>query len=680
MNDARQRVDAEARTGGPRLGNPRRAWIPAAGLLTAVYLATIAPSVTFWDAGEFIAAAHALGIPHPPGTPLFILLLHTWALPWSDSAYALATNSFSVLCTVAAGALSASLVARWMHDHTNREFGFTCGVAAAVCAGTMSTVWSNATETEVYAASLALAVVTLFVADRAGRLANRPSRALVAYLFGLAAPLHVSALVAAPAAILLASTTTFDGKIEGTGAAVLLAGAFVAMAIGTLSPMFAVAAVVSAGVALAFARGARWSRWGTVIELGGVVGATILGATPLLFMLVRARFDPAINQGNPSTVQAFVDVVARHQYDLAPLWPRRAPLWLQIGNWFEYADWQSALSLGPTVVPTVQRIAVSLVFAALAVVGATAHHGADRRSWRAMLLLFLCGSLGVILYLNLRASPSFGWGILPADAMREARERDYFFVLGFWTAGLWAGIGAVALARRWRFSLAVGLAAAELTIVLNWSAVTRRNEPDASLPRDVARGLLALLPARSVLFVAGDNDTYPVWYAQEVLGLRPDVTIVTLPLLGAGWYSDELRRRNLSLRSATVSPDPARAIAEAARAHGRPVVAAMTLEPSDRIRLNGCWAVIGFVLLDSSAYGGCQSAFSSDTSTRISIDQVRTRRWLKQIGSRSVQTTARPSIDPVGEYFAKMLRCPGQLLDSARKSGRAVSLDSTCNP
>src|SRR5207302_2649338 len=135
--------------------------------------------------------------------------------------------------------------------------------------------------------------------------------------------------------------------------------------------------------------------------------------------------------------------------------------------WFEYADWQSALSLGPTVIPTVQRIVVSLLFAGLAVVGAAAHRRSNRRSWRAMLVLFACGSLGVTLYLNLRASPSFGWGILPAGAVREARERDYFFVLGFWTAGLWAGIGAVTLARQWRLSLAVGFAVAALTIALN---------------------------------------------------------------------------------------------------------------------------------------------------------------------------------------------------------------------
>src|SRR6185503_12873851 len=139
---------------------------------------------------------------------------------------------------------------------------------------------------------------------------------------------------------------------------------------------------------------------------------------------------------------------------------------------------------------------------------------------------------------------SFAWTFVPDDDLHEARERDYFFVLGFWAWGLWAGMGAIVVASRLRLPTAVGVAAAALPVVLNWTSVNRRTEPEASLPREVASALLERLPERAVLFVAGDNDTYPLWYAQQVERQRRDVTVVTMPLLNAPWYVAELARRD----------------------------------------------------------------------------------------------------------------------------------------
>src|SRR5439155_24527720 len=146
------------------------------------------------------------------------------------------------------------------------------------------------------------------------------------------------------------------------------------------------------------------------------IGAVALSA--LAFLIVRSRNGSRINQCAPSTVESLAYVVARRQYDVPPLWPRGAHFWLQIGNLFEYADWQVALSLGPDAVPTIARTATTILFAFLGIIGSVAHRRADPRRWRAVALLLLCGSLGVVVYLNLRAGPSFGWGILPEGAQR----------------------------------------------------------------------------------------------------------------------------------------------------------------------------------------------------------------------------------------------------------------------
>ena len=102
---------------------------------------TLAPSVTLWDSGEFLAAIQSLGIPHPPGTPLYVVLGKVWSLAFAPIfGFARSINLLSAVCTAAGCGILSSLFARWTDD------GFAA-TAAGVTAGLMSTVWLSATET-----------------------------------------------------------------------------------------------------------------------------------------------------------------------------------------------------------------------------------------------------------------------------------------------------------------------------------------------------------------------------------------------------------------------------------------------------------------------------------------------------------------------------------------------------
>ncbi len=640
---------------------PARNALPflAAAALLVVYLATLAPGVTFWDAGEFISAAAGWGIPHPPGTPLYVTLLRGWSL-LLPLPTALATNLFSAVSTAAA----CGLVAWWLAPRV----GSPAAVAGAFVAGTMSSVWLNATETEVYAASLLLSVTMLVAGGRAGEAAPGDSRwrSLTAYLMVLAVPLHLSALVAAPAAIYAASSGA-GGPADARWAwrrAVALTGAMlVAIALSRMSLPLALAG----GVMLAWGTG-RWR----------LLAAAALAASPLLILLLRARLDPWINQGNPATWESLAEVISRRQYLVAGQWPRRAPGWLQLANVVQYADWQVAMSLGRTVYATAPRVLATALFAGLGIVGARRHRVADPRGYRVVLLLLACGTLGVMFYLNLQAGPSLGHGIVPAGA-HEARERDYFFVLGFLAWGLWAGMGAVALGRRMR-QPAVGVGLAALPCLLNWRAVARNVHPERGLPAVVADGLLDGAPPRAVLLAAGDNDSYPLWAAQAA-GRRRDVTVVTVPLLPARWYRAELGRRHGLLPAGAASAwwgeDAAvRAIVAAARAAGRPVAASPQLPAGNRNRAWRRWVLRGPVYL--AAADGIGPVVAVDTTAAVA--------WSRHFDRWRGGAQASPSTDPTTAWWLRLLSCPGALTRPRGSSpppggsrGVSDSLDSTCN-
>ncbi|HET7621480.1 MAG TPA: DUF2723 domain-containing protein [Gemmatimonadaceae bacterium] len=655
-------------------------------VLGAVYLATLAPGLTFWDSGELIAAVHSLGIPHPPGTPLYVTLARAWREMAGPLSTAVAVNSFSALCTaLAAGALA------WLLMRVTRMPWAALG--AALCAGAMSTVWLDANEAEVYAASLLLAMAMLLAAERAGGSLHRaslhdaalgspgaPARCerwtvLTAYCMALAVPLHISALVAAPGAIVLAA---YDGarRVEWPRAVMLTGALLVSAGAGLAEWKLAAAGGIVLAASPLLAGSARTPRLKTA---GCIALVLALGISVVAFMPIRALHEPALDSGNPTTWNALWEVTGRRQYELHGLWPRQAPLWAQVANFFEYADWQVALGLAPGVAPSWVRTPVTIAYALLGVYGAARHRDRDGRSWLAFLMLFACASLGLVIYLNFKAGASFGYGVLPDALPHEARERDYFFSLAFFTWGAWAGFGAVSLLReRSRRVVPLGLAIAALPIALNWRAVDRSREPEASMPHRVASALLWSAPPRAVLVTWGDNDSFPLWYLQVVEGVRRDVSVVVAPLLGAEWYRAQLARRDSLLLPNEVAElaselEVVGRVMDRAEVNGRPVAVAITADSSELWTLGSGWVLEGVAWV---------SAPPSATSTRVAglrapVDTAVARAFVKRFGK--VQSLPfGDATDPAPRIMARLLDCPAATLAAARAGARVDSLASGC--
>jgi hypothetical protein len=151
-------------------------------------------------------------------------------------------------------------------------------------------------------------------------------------------------------------------------------------------------------------------------------------------------------------------------------------------------------------------------------------------------LLFLFTGLAIILYLN--------------QPPTEPRERDYTFTGATFAFAIWIGLGVLGVAQalqtilknnqlRTAVAVLLGLASPAILIAQGWDDHDRSGRY-ASV--DAAKNLLNSCAPNAILFTNGDNDTFPLWYAQEVEGIRTDVRVAVLPYLNTDWYIQQLKR------------------------------------------------------------------------------------------------------------------------------------------
>ncbi|HKV74009.1 MAG TPA: DUF2723 domain-containing protein, partial [Gemmatimonadales bacterium] len=563
----------------PRESPPYRSAALVSGFVLLGYLLTLAPSVTWWDAGEFIAAARTLGIPHPPGTPLYVMVAHLWGALVPVGEYAARLNFLSALFS-ALGAGGFFLIA---HEALGAAEAFRDvpllrlgGAAAAAVAGAFTfTQWQNSNETEVYAVAVFTIALMAWLALvwRRDRRNGEPAARwllLILYLGGLSIGCHLLALLAGPAIVVLVWATLREAPAESEEGrraewgmlAVFAATWLLMVGIGLGSRLILSFSVVA--LLLAFFLAIR----GRVAGFG-VIGLALVavGVTTYAFLYIRAGQHPPLNEAQPDHWDALLAVIRRAQYP--PRTPFDDPTVLhgpdnpgrtllifgyQLLSYLEYFDWQWANALQAHIRlgsgALFLRTLVTVAFFSLGIQGFRLQRRTDRGAWWLCTTLFLTTGLGLVVYMNFKLA-DMGYDRFPSADQHEVRARDYFFVVSFVVWGLWAGLGLTELARRVRERMTGGASAAAglilafglLPFMLNFAAATRRQIPDARLPGDYAYNLLNSVPPYGVIFTYGDNDTFPLWWAQEVEGVRRDVTVVCLALAQTSWYMRQMRDR-----------------------------------------------------------------------------------------------------------------------------------------
>ncbi len=553
---------------------------PMAGIVTLVlvgYVLTLAPTVTFWDAGELIATSKILGIPHPPGTPLFVLVGNVWAALVPIGEFAYRTNLMTAVFSAAAAGFFFLLIAQALKGpagparETDRIFTIGGAAAAALLSAFVFTVWQNSNETEVYmVATFSIAAICwLAWLWRAHRGEPRAPHVLllIVYLAAISLGTHLLTLLAGPPLIgymahVLRTEPLEDAqdrKIEWAQWTVLAGAWAVLMGTGLGSTgLLVLGGIIFLGAA-AYASTFGGFRFGlTVLAILGI------GASTYLFLYLRAKVGPVINEADPSTLENLIAVIRREQYP--PRSPIDNPIFpsgpgnpgrsitligLQIQNYLQYFDWQWAKGLAPTIpAGFTLRMPFTLLFTSLGIYGATILRERDRSVFWLVLLLFIVTGPGLMGYMNFKPGFSLGWDLFPSPEHHEVRERDYFFTVSFQAWGLLAGIGLAGLYRTMRDRigrsgpawLPAGILLGGLApFVLNVSAASRAHGPDATLARDFSYDLLQSVEPYGIVFTNGDNDTFPLWFLQEVEGVRQDVSVVNLSLGNTDWYLRQLR-------------------------------------------------------------------------------------------------------------------------------------------
>jgi hypothetical protein len=542
---------------GPKFDRTN-AYIAAGTFLTSfiVYALTVQPSFSFWDCGEFVACAYTLGIPHPPGTPLFVLLGRVIALIPFVEDISHRINYLSVVSSAGTALFSYLLGVRMIrfffndgdNSGLNRYICYIGGIAGAFFVAFSATNWGNSVEAEVYGLALMLSVAIVWVTLRYLEVRGTPGASkwiiLAFYMAMLGIGIHMTVFLVVPVCALF-----FILKKEATARDWMLVCSFVALelflvivmangrgtpgaylgltailglgllgllwrkinwailiAIATTSTLmldfstYFKVAPIGLGVLIVLALLSKQQKWGLHWRTGmAIMVIGFLGISVHAYIPIRSELNPRIDENNPSRDwRTFVNYLDRKQYGQTSMIDR---MFNRRGSWSNQFGRHPHMGFWSYFEEQYSSGGWQFIlpFFLLGLIGLITAIYKRLEIGLPFFTLFLMVSVGLILYMNFADGTKYSFRT--GDAYLEVRNRDYFFTPAFVFFGIAMGMGIGAVMKFLKDKLA-GNSELQRKLVL-------------------ASGVLVLLPAVSLAhnwyYCDRSNNYIPYNYAKNLL-------------------------------------------------------------------------------------------------------------------------------------------------------------------
>ena len=463
------------------------------------------------------------------------------------------------------------------------------------------TFWFNAVESETYSLALLIIALVIWLALHWWTICDTNKNSerlflLIGYLFGLSIGVHQLSMLAFFTVTIIYFFKKYDVTIKSFIIfAVIALSLFVFMykgvmtgvpaLLGSSNKIFFVLVVAVVIYGLYYAQRTNRAVLSTLLLFFSLM---VVGYSTYTMIVIRANKGLAMNENNPNSFSKLPSYLGREQYGTYPfinfdknkwggkLFPRR---WTdephrvarfkdyksdwdyfvryQFYNmWFRYLLWNFVGRAGdvqdaPPIFAGIGKdwvigvpdkhfpnkyYAIPFIFG---LIGALYHLYRDRKIGIAIWSLFIITGFGLMVYQNMQ-NP-------------QPRERDYFFVGSFYVYSLWVGLGVAAIleliersknALKDKKPLYIGLVSF-FAIIIPVNMLIQNfgdhNRHGNHVAWDLAYNLLQSCPPNAILFTQGDNDTFPVWYLQDVEGVRRDVRLVNLSLVNTDWYALQMK-------------------------------------------------------------------------------------------------------------------------------------------